>query len=60
MVEERHAAESLSVTQMVLKARPELLPETIADAKIMAEALDGVWVQLDRIVQAAAQKTAQP
>ena len=47
MVEERHAEESLSVTQMVLNERPALLPATIADAKIMAEALDGVWTHLD-------------
>jgi hypothetical protein len=53
MVEERHAEESLSVTQMVLKERPALLPETLEDAEIMAAALDGVWVHLDRIVQAA-------
>src|SRR5437588_6508187 len=59
MVEERHAEESLSVTQMVLSARPELLPATIADAEIMAEALDGVWTHLDRIVEIARQKAAQ-
>jgi len=59
MVEERHAEESLSVTQMVLRARPELLPATIVDAKLMAEALDGVWTHLDRIVQTAGQSTAQ-
>src|SRR6266446_5137859 len=53
MVEERHAAEAIEVTQMVLRAHPELLPETLRDAKIMAEALDGVWTQLDRIVQTA-------
>src|SRR5436190_15214138 len=53
MVEERHAEESLSMTQMVLSARPQLLPATIADAKIMAEALDGVWTHLDRIVEIA-------
>ena len=58
LVEERHAEESLSVTQMVLRARPELLPATIKDAKIMAQALDGVWTQLDRIVRIASQKTA--
>jgi hypothetical protein len=52
-VEERHADESLAVTQIVLKGRPELLPETLRDAKIMGEALDGVWVQLDRIVRNA-------
>jgi len=57
MVEERHAEESLSVTGMVLKARPELLPETLEGAKIMAEALDGVWTHLDRIVQLAGRKT---
>ena len=51
MVEERHAAESLAVTQLVLKARPELLSETLEDARTTAEALDGVWIQLDRIVR---------
>ena len=59
MVEERHAEESLSVTQMVLSARPELLPATIADAKIMAEALDGVWTHLDRIVEIAREQAVQ-
>jgi pyrroloquinoline quinone (PQQ) biosynthesis protein C len=54
MVEERHAAEAIEVTQTVLRARPELLRETLRDAKIMAEALDGVWTHLDRIVQTAA------
>ena len=52
-VEERHAAEALEVTQMVLRARPELLHETLRDAKMMAEALDGVWTHLDRIVRNA-------
>src|SRR3984893_12018060 len=52
-VEERHAAESLAVTQMVLRARPALLSETLHDAKTMAEALDGVWTHLDRIVRNA-------
>jgi len=52
-VEERHAAESVAVTQMVLKARPALLSETLHDAKKMAEALDGVWTHLDRIVRSA-------
>jgi len=54
MVEERHAAEALEVTQLILRGRPELLPETLRDAKIIAQALDGVWTQLDRIVQRAA------
>ena len=52
-VEERHADESLAVTQIVLKARPQLLAETLRDARRMAEALDGVWVHLDRIIQNA-------
>ena len=56
MVEERHAEESLSVTQMVLQGRPALLSATIADAKTMAQALDGVWTHLDEIVQAACGK----
>jgi len=49
-VEERHADESLAVTQMVLRERPQLLSETLRDAKMMAEALDGVWSGLDRVV----------
>jgi pyrroloquinoline quinone (PQQ) biosynthesis protein C len=58
-VEERHAAEALEVTQIVLRARPELLDETLRDARIMAEALDGVWAHLDRIVRHA-QATIMP
>lgn len=49
-IEERHAAEALEITQIVLRSRPELFDETLHDAKIMAEALDGVWTHLDRIV----------
>jgi hypothetical protein len=52
-VEERHASESLAVTQIVLKMRPELLSETIRHARMMAEALDGVWANLDKIVRNA-------
>jgi hypothetical protein len=52
-VEERHADESLAVTQIVLKERPNLLTETLHDARMMAEALDGVWAHLDRIVRNA-------
>jgi hypothetical protein len=59
MVEERHAAESLSATQIVLKARPALLSETLSNAKLMAEALDGVWTHLDRIVQNARRTVEQ-
>src|SRR6516164_5561175 len=57
-VEERHAAEALEITQTVLRARPELLYETLRDAKIIAEALDGVWTHLDRIVQSAAARVS--
>jgi hypothetical protein len=57
-VEERHAEEALAVTQMVLRQRPELLAETIRDAKMMAEALDGVWNNLNRIVEEARRRTA--
>ena len=52
-VEERHAEEALEVTSMVLRRRPDLYSETVADAKQMAEALDGVWSRLNRIVTAA-------
>src|ERR1700746_844948 len=60
LVEERHAEESLSVTQTVLSAQPALLPTTIEDAKIMAEALDGGWTHLDRIVEIARQQAPEP
>jgi pyrroloquinoline quinone (PQQ) biosynthesis protein C len=52
-VEERHAEEAMAVTQMILRARPELVPETLRDARLMARALDGVWNRLDEIVTAA-------
>jgi hypothetical protein len=58
-VEERHASESLAVTEMVIKGRPELLSETLLDAKMMAEALDGVWNNLDRLVIAARRRLRQ-
>src|SRR5207244_13314629 len=47
-VEERHADESLAVTELVLRQRPELLNETLRDSKMMAEALDRVWTNLYR------------
>lgn len=52
-VEERHAEEALEVTGIVLRRRPELYSETVADAKLMAEALDGVWNRLGRLVTTA-------
>lgn len=59
MVEERHAEEALAITQIVLRVRPELLSATLKDAEIMAEALDGVWRQLDKVVRGAG-CTAEP
>jgi hypothetical protein len=56
-VEERHAEESLEVTATVLRGRPELYSETVLDAKLMAEALDGVWRRLDTVVRSAEQKS---
>ena len=55
-VEERHAEEAMAVTRMVLQQRPELLDQTIRDARMMAEALDGVWNNLDCIVQQAVRR----
>jgi hypothetical protein len=52
-VEERHAEEAIAVTQQVLERRPELLAETIADARTMADALDRVWLAMDNIIDAA-------
>lgn len=60
MVEERHAGEALAVTQMVLRAKPALLSETLRDAKFMAEALDAVWRHLDRITCSARRQLVQP
>jgi hypothetical protein len=57
-VEERHAEESLAVTGLVLQARPHLWSDTVRDAKLMAEALDGVWNRLDDIVRLAEQDYA--
>jgi len=54
LVEERHALEALEVTQLILRSRPELLAETWRDAETIAGALDGVWTQLDRILQGTA------
>ncbi len=53
-VEERHAEEAIAVTEEILRRRPELVAETLKDAKQMAVALDGVWRRLDEIVREAA------
>lgn len=55
-VEERHAEEAIAVTQQVLGRRPDLLQETIEDAKTMADALDGIWTAMDRIVLSAVER----
>lgn len=47
-------AEAITVTQTVLRERPSLIEETLRDAEIMADALDGIWESLDAIVRAAA------
>ena len=52
-IEERHAAEALEITQMVLRRLPQLVDETLRDAEIMAEGLDAVWDRLDLIVATA-------
>jgi hypothetical protein len=49
-VEERHAEEAIAVTQQVLARRPELLAETVEDARTMADALDGIWAAMDQIL----------
>ena len=51
-VEERHAEESLAVTQTILRAHPELITATLRDARLMARALDGIWTRLDDLVTA--------
>jgi len=50
-VEERHAEESLNVTEIVLRARPDLVTRTLCDAETMAQALDGVWQHLERLLR---------
>ncbi len=55
-VEERHAEEAIAVTQMVLARRPDLFEVTIEDAKAMAEALDGVWAAMDKLLTAAIER----
>lgn len=49
-VEERHAAESMEITQLVLNRRPELVAGTVADAWLIAAALDNVWIKLNEIL----------
>jgi hypothetical protein len=45
-VEERHAEEALELAESVLRRRPELATETVADAKKMGGALDQLWSAL--------------
>ena len=59
-VEERHAAEALAVTGMIVRARPELLRPTLRDAELMAIALDRVWERLDQMVIVASAKSRAP
>lgn len=57
-IEERHAAEALQVTQLVLRQRPHLLRQTLEDAETMAEALDAVWDRLDAVISASKRSAA--
>ena len=52
-VEERHAAEALEVTQIVLRQRPHLIKDMLRDAQLMADGLDSVWDRLDLVVREA-------
>jgi hypothetical protein len=52
-VEERHAQEAIEVTQAVLQRHPELFAETIEDARIMADALDKIWLTMDTVILSA-------
>jgi hypothetical protein len=52
-VEERHAKEAIAVTQAVLRRHPELFAETIEDARIMADALDKIWLTMDSVILSA-------
>jgi hypothetical protein len=56
MVEERHAAETIEVTQMLLRIRPGLLAETLHEAKTIAAALDGMFDPLDRLALSSSAK----
>ncbi len=46
-VEERHAAEALSIAADTIAARPWLFERTVTDARAMAGALDDLWQLLD-------------
>jgi len=52
-VEERHGQEALALTELVLSARPQLLEETLAGAREMAQSLDGLWSSLESVLAAA-------
>ena len=49
-VEERHGEESLGITKAIMAAKPEIAEQVIADARIMAEALQDFWGVLDDIL----------
>lgn len=49
-VEERHGEESLTITDAILAARPELVKQTLGDARIMADALQDLWAALDEVL----------
>lgn len=52
-VEHRHGQESLAVTSLVLRERPELLDETVEGAWAMARGLNALWDALDAVLTPA-------
>ncbi|NJL64440.1 MAG: hypothetical protein HC903_24705 [Methylacidiphilales bacterium] len=50
-VEIRHAQEAIDLTKTILQAYPELLEQTITDARLMAVGLDEFWSGLDDLLR---------
>ncbi len=50
-VETRHAQEAIDLTSKILQTYPELLEQTIVDARLMATGLDEFWSGLDDLLQ---------
>jgi hypothetical protein len=50
-IEERHAQEALNLTSIILARSPELLPQTIEGARLMATGLDELWSGLENLLK---------
>jgi hypothetical protein len=50
-VEIRHMLETVSMTEHVLAARPQLLPAVTANMRAMAELIDSLWTDLQQLTQ---------